>query len=172
MIIAMTTSALLCVSIARSRAMSSEGHQIDCKIEEFRRHMREPYSYSCDNRAEFDELCAVADECRESNWDGQGAAPVSEEAYRLAYRFLETLPVGFAKPGISPEPDGQLAFEWHSAPRRTFSVSISPDGNLHYAALLGPRKRYGTEPFFDEVPKVILDLAVEAISDADAGASK
>jgi hypothetical protein len=52
-----------------------------------------------------------------------------------------------------------LTLEWHSSPRRTLSVSITPEGDLHYAALLGPRKKaYGTEPFFDEVPKAILDL--------------
>jgi hypothetical protein len=38
------------------------------------------------------------------------------------------------------------------------SVSVSPDGELHYAALLGLSKAYGTEPFFGEAPRPILDL--------------
>gem|GEM_PF-6609959 len=37
-------------------------------------------------------------------------------------------------------------------------VSISADGNLHFAALLGLTKAYGTEPFVGEVPKIISDL--------------
>jgi hypothetical protein len=37
-------------------------------------------------------------------------------------------------------------------------VSISPDGELHYAALLGSAKTSGTEPFVGDVPKVICDL--------------
>jgi len=38
------------------------------------------------------------------------------------------------------------------------SVSVSPDGDLHFTAMLGPPRRNGTEPFFEEVPDVILDL--------------
>jgi hypothetical protein len=37
-------------------------------------------------------------------------------------------------------------------------VSITPEGDLHYAALIGPNKAYGTEVFFGEVPAGILDL--------------
>ena len=33
-----------------------------------------------------------------------------------------------------------------------------PEGDLHYSALIGPDKRYGTVAFLDDIPKVILDL--------------
>ncbi len=108
--------------------------------------------------AVFDELAGVAEECREPNWDGYGAEPVSQETYQIAFRFLEAFPLGSLAPSVGADPDGQLTLEWHRSPRRTLSVSVSADGELHYAALLGPSKSYGTEQFFDEVPQVILDL--------------
>jgi hypothetical protein len=48
--------------------------------------------------------------------------------------------------------------EWHRSRRRTLSVSVSPEGELHDAALIGPNRAFGTETFFDEVPVTIVDL--------------
>jgi hypothetical protein len=48
--------------------------------------------------------------------------------------------------------------EWYHSPRRTLSISFSKNSELHYAALLGASKTYGTEPFFGDVPKIIVDL--------------
>jgi hypothetical protein len=98
------------------------------------------------------------EQCREQNWDGYGAASVEDETYRQAYRFIESLPWGMPVPTVGAEPDGHVTLEWHRSPRRTLSVSISPDGDLHYAALLGISKAYGSEPFFDEAPAAILNL--------------
>ncbi|VVM04933.1 hypothetical protein MAMC_00313 [Methylacidimicrobium cyclopophantes] len=103
-------------------------------------------------------LYTVAEECRSPNWDGYGAVPVSEEAYRLAYRFLEALPLGYAMPTVGVEPDGQITFEWHRSARRTLSVSIDPEGRVHYSALLGARKEHGEEPFFRELPQRVGEL--------------
>ena len=110
------------------------------------------------NKEVLKELGAVAEECGTSNWDGYGAEPVSEAAYKLARRFLEALAPGTHRPSIGAEPDGQMTMEWHRSAHHTLSVSVSPDGDLHYAALVGPNKAYGTEAFSGDVPKVILDL--------------
>jgi len=115
-------------------------------------------SFSFGHRSVFDALCAVAEEYASPNWDGDNAEPIEDQAYQCAYRFLEALPLGSPPPSISPEPDGHIAIEWYRSPRRTLSVSISPTGDLHYAALLGPRETYGTEPFFGEIPKAVSDL--------------
>lgn len=104
------------------------------------------------------ELFQTFEECREPNWDGYGAQPVREETYRLAHQFLAALPLRTPAPSIGAEPDGHLTAEWYRSPQRTLSVSISPDGNLYFAALLGSAKNYGTEPFIGEVPKIISDL--------------
>jgi hypothetical protein len=92
------------------------------------------------------------------NWDGCEASAVSQDTLRNAYSFLESLPIGFPAPSIGAEPDGHLTLEWHRSGRRTLSVSVSPDDELHYAGLFGPSRVYGTEAYFGEVPHSILDL--------------
>ena len=104
-----------------------------------------------------EELADVWEECREPNWDGYDALPVTWDTYNNAKRFLLALPFGIPTPSVGAEPDGHVTLEWHHSRRRTLSVSISPDDELHYAALLGPGKTCGTEPFFGEIPRIILD---------------
>lgn len=106
----------------------------------------------------LDDLSLTFEECREANWDGYQAMPVSEDTYQLAAQFLKALPLGASMPAIGAEADGHLTMEWYRSPRRTLSVSISSEGELHYASLMGASKAYGTEPFFGEVPEVIMSL--------------
>jgi hypothetical protein len=108
--------------------------------------------------AVFEELAAVAEECGRGDWDGHDAMPVTKDAYDNAFRFLEALPLGTPAPSVGAEPDGHLTLEWHRSGRRTLSVSISPEDDVHYSALFGPGTGYGTEPFFGDVPAAILDL--------------
>ncbi len=165
MIIAMTTTALIYYGAASTRAVSDAARHVADQIETGRRHLQNSVSLSPGGKRVCDDLCAVAEECKIPNWDGHGAMPVSEETYRLAYRFIESLPLGIPAPSVGAEPDGHLTLEWHRSLRRTLSVSIGPDGDAHYAALLGPRKKaYGTEPFFDEIPKTILDLIAQVMA--------
>jgi hypothetical protein len=102
-----------------------------------------------------EELGTVWEECRNPNWDGFGALAVSQDSLRNTYMVLESLPLGFPLPSIGAEPDGQLTIEWHRSPSQTFSVSVDPEGLLHYAGLFGPNRRFGTEVFYDEIPEVI-----------------
>jgi hypothetical protein len=114
----------------------------------------------CSNTFEAlsNELAAVWSECREPNWDGFEAVPVTSDTLRNAYLFLEALPLGFPVPSIGAEPDGELTLEWYRSARRTLSISVSSHGDLHFAALLGPNRIYGTEAFFGDVPDTIVDL--------------
>lgn len=135
------------------------------------RSSAEPESSALDhNRAElFNELDKAGEEFRNENWDGYGAIPVSEETFRIARRFILAIPPYIPNPTLGAEPDGHITFEWYRSPRCTVSVSVSPEGDLHYAALREiPRnllgrpaalsKTYGTEVFSDEIPEVILGL--------------
>lgn len=105
-----------------------------------------------------DELATVWEDCRQPNWDGYQARAVSQDALRNAYCFLESLPLGFPPPSIGAEPDGDLTMEWHHSARRTLSVSVTAAGELHFAALFGPNRVWGTEAFFGDVPDNILNL--------------
>ena len=106
----------------------------------------------------LEELEAVTAGCREANWDGYGAAPVRSESVRSAREFLLALPLGTEAPTIGAEPDGEVTLEWYRSPRYVLSVSCGATGDLHYAATLGMRKAYGTEPFFGAAPRIILEI--------------
>jgi hypothetical protein len=106
----------------------------------------------------FEELLKTFEECREPNWDGYGAQAVSEETYHLAHQFLAALPLSTPVPSIGAEPDGHITVEWHRSPQRTLSVSVSSEGDLHYAALLEAERICGTETFRARMPQVLADL--------------
>lgn len=105
-----------------------------------------------------EDLYKRVEQCSSANWDGYGAIPVARETFMRACNFLEALPLGTTAPSVGVEPDGNLTLEWYRSPRRILSVSISPEGELHYAALLGHRKIYGTEPFCGELLGIILEI--------------
>jgi hypothetical protein len=113
------------------------------------------------NQPAIDELGEVWEECRNPDWDGYGALPVEQTTLTAAYCILDTLPFGFRLPSIGAEPDGQLTLEWRTGPHRVLSVSVDPDGYLHYAGLFGPNKRYGTLALFSTVPSELLQLVQE-----------
>ena len=104
------------------------------------------------------ELEPIYAECRTPNWDGYGAQAVAEDTFALACKVLDSLPVGMPAPSVGAEPDGHLTLEWHRSAQRTLSLSISPEGDLHYAALIGANTACGTEHFHGEMPDQIMSL--------------
>lgn len=112
------------------------------------------------DRAKSD-LDEKAWDCRDNNWDGYGALPVTKDCRRMALKFLEAMPWGWRSPEIGVEPDGQITLDWHRTCRRTLSVSVDPDGYLHYAAMLGLNKVNGREVFYGEIPERILNLIAQ-----------
>ena len=105
-----------------------------------------------------DELAETWEECSQPDWDGYNALPVTPDSFANAERLLLSLPLGTELPSIGAIPSGHISLEWHHSRRRTLTVTVDEDGDLHYAALLGPGRVCGTEPFFDETPQIILDL--------------
>jgi len=121
------------------------------------RHLRESSAFGIESVLRK-ELADIWLDCRKPDWDGYEAIPVSWDSFSCAYDLLNSLSLGFPRPSIGAEPDGQITLEWYRSPHRTLSVSVSPDAELHYAALLGPARTCGTEPFFGVIPAIISDL--------------
>lgn len=153
------------LSFGTTRGASETARFVAEQLEQGIRRLLESHSLGLAARRTFEQLDVVADDCSAPGWDGYGALPVTPETVRQAIRFLEALPFGTPAPSIGAEPDGQVTFEWYRSPRRILSVSVSPEGEIHYSALLGSSKAYGTEPFFGEVPRVILQLIHRVGSD-------
>src|SRR5437868_2072164 len=96
------------------------------------RKPREEFRHSVLGHQEaFEELAEVYKECRNPGWDGYGAKAVEQETLRGTYLLIESLPLGFPRPSISAQPDGQLTLEWYRTPTRTLSLSVDPDGFIH-----------------------------------------
>lgn len=150
--------------VIRTPGFSDAARFVQFATQAKRRHLQESRSLGSAGTLN-EELGAVWQKCREPGWDGFNALPVETDALRNAYLLLESLPLGIPKPSIGAEPDGCLTLEWHRSARRTLSVSVTPDGNLHYAALLGPNRTYGTEAFFGEIPDPILELIQRVCGD-------
>ena len=93
--------------------------------------------------------------CQQPNWDGEGAEAISAETHEVARRLLESLPSDAPLPCLSAEPDGQLNFEWYQAPRRLLSASISSNGTLYWAALIGSEDPRGSCQFMDQFPQTL-----------------
>lgn len=144
---------------------SGAAEYVDRQIAKGQEQLRKAILFGAGVKAAIEELHDIADECGSMGWDGYGAEPVGQETIRQSERFLNALPLGLAAPSVGVEPDGQITLEWYQSPRRILSVSISPEGELHYAALLGYSRRYGTEPFFGEIPAEILQLVHRAVSE-------
>ena len=107
-------------------------------------------------RAAMESLDEIWQRCQHENWDGEGGDAIQAETRKVACRLLAALPNGWPLPSISPEPDGHLNFEWYQAPRRMLSVSISSDGTLYWAALIGSEDPRGSCEFVDQFPQTLL----------------
>ncbi len=119
-------------------------------------HLTESETFS--RQPAYEELWDVWQSCKDPNWDGYGALPVEQETFHNAYCLIEALPLGYPLPSVGAEPDGHLTLEWYRHPRWTLSVSVSPEGTLHYAALLGTEDPRGSCHFFGDVSENLLFL--------------
>ena len=131
---------------------------IDLAARQYREEFRKS---SLGHREALEELGDVWDECRYPDWDGYGALPVEQDTLRAAYSLIESLPLGFPRPSIGAEPDGQLTLEWRKSPRHILSVSVDPDGYLHYAGIFGTDKSHGSITYFSTPPDKLLQLVRE-----------
>jgi hypothetical protein len=140
---------------------SEAAASLDMQMSRVRQHLRNSRSLGWGEDPVLDDLAELAHECQLPNWDCYGALPVSEQAIAMAKQFLKSLPIGVKAPAIGASPAGNVTFEWYRSVRNILSVSITPIGEIHYAALQGLSSTYGTEMFYDETPAKILGIIDE-----------
>ena len=143
--------------VVLNRTNSDAAKQLDQQLQKVSRRLHRSVALGAESVVRGD-LANTYVECSEPNWDGFNALPVSFDSFLLAERFLIALPLGIKRPCAGAEPDGQMTLEWYSGIRRTISISFDPEGKIHYAALMGASKAFGTESFVYEIPDTILEL--------------
>lgn len=119
-------------------------------------HLKAAQSLSDGRDKVQEDIMAVAESCAKPGWDGYGADAVTRRTLWNARAVIEALPEGMAMPSVGAEADGQITLEWYRNPNWVLSVSVSPEGNLHYAAMLGSARAQGTEQFLGQFPESIL----------------
>lgn len=159
MIAEMITSAYLNYSSPGTRGNSESAHFLARQIEDLRqKDLLLPDFYFSLLKRTLPELTELIKNSSHPGWDGYNALPVSSQAYNVTLEFLRALPNTLPIPSVGADPDGHVTLEWYNNPHRTLSISVSPEGELHYAALLGPNKAYGTEIFYGSAPENIVEL--------------
>lgn len=119
--------------------------------------------------AALSQLAAVAAECANDDWDGNGAVGIDPMAVRSAERFVRALPEDLPLPEFTPEPDGSMSLDWIQSRNRLLSLSIGGTGRLAYAWLDGTDKGHGVAGFDGRhVPPRVLE-AIVSIAGRHAG---
>jgi len=165
MILELAVSTVLTTSSLTS-GTSDTAKYVEVERRNIREHVEHSQTFGSALEKARQELTELGNECAEPNWDGYGASPINPAAYSNACRFLDNLPLGVRLPSPGIDPDGELTFEWYRSPRRTLSISVSEEGDLNYAALIGSSRAHGREPFLGNIPQTIAEL----ISRVDGGA--
>lgn len=94
--------------------------------------------------------------CREGNWNGEDAEPISEETALRAIDLLVALPSYLPVPDIFPDPSGAIAFEWYRRPKHRLVLSIYGNGTIEFAGLLGTGNEiYGEARLGNDLPEII-----------------
>jgi hypothetical protein len=104
----------------------------------------------------YDQLIDVFVQSSQAGWEGEDSDAVDRGTLMIAKQIVESLPMVYRTPAITGEPDGHINLEWYVHPRRILTVSINPNGILHWAALIGAEDPRGSCPFYGEMPRTLL----------------
>jgi len=97
-------------------------------------------------------------ECSRSGWDGYDAPAISFLTASNALEFIRTIPLSVPLPEISATSAGDITFEWAQTARRIVTVATSENGEVHYAALNGLRRTFGSYPIDGTFEPVLTEL--------------
>jgi hypothetical protein len=113
------------------------------------------------------EISGVAAEHSQPDWNGEGAASISQLAADQAVAFIRALPRGFPMPEIAPEPDGSISLDWIRARSRMLSISVGMSERLAFAWIDGTDRGHAVARFDgDRIPPLILERIRETMGHA------
>jgi hypothetical protein len=118
------------------------------------------------------EVLAVAAKHGQSDWDGEGADPVSVFAADRAIAFIHALPGSVPVPEVAPESDGSISLDWVCSRSRVLSISIGVSDRLAFAWLDGTDQGHAVARFDGErIPSLILERIRETMGHASVRAA-
>ena len=140
-----------------SDAVSNEANCVQKLFHQTRHELWSSVSLGYSREACRNQLIEAWRQATTKGWDGYDAEPIHAAAVASAYAFIDAFPSNVPLPEVAVDPDGEISFDWFSAPRRQFSISIGPNNVLSYAGLFGTDKVAGSERFQGTVPKAFVD---------------
>ena len=148
-------------SIQSGKSFALESQDIEHKYEVILEQFKKAESIGRNSEIEpiIDELTEIFNSCSHDNWDGYGANAISENTYLEAKKIINMLSSPFLNvplPEITPEPDGDIAFEWNDNYGRTFVFSIDDNQSITYAGIFGSNKTQGFEILGDFLPGTLI----------------
>ena len=146
-------------SLARAgSAISSEAQTVRRAAGAVADHVERSQALFGGKAAAISQLWALANECAEPAWDGDGALPINQLTVFKAVAFIRALPEVVPLPEFAPEPDGSVSLDWIRSRNRLFSLSVGTSNRLAYAWLDGTDKGHAVAHFDgDIIPPRILD---------------
>ena len=108
--------------------------------------------------AAISQLRALANECAEPDWDGNGARAIKPLTLLMAETFVRAMPDGLPLPEFAPEPDGSISLDWIQTRNRLFSLSVGTNHHLAFAWVDGADKGHGVARFDEaSIPRRVAD---------------
>ena len=106
------------------------------------------------------ELTSFLDPQVATSWLGASSKGADFPAVQAGLRFLALLPPTYlANIELAPEIDGAIGLDWYLNPEKQLSITLSANGELHYAAIVGPIERASGRLLFDDsIPEEIARL--------------
>lgn len=135
----------------RESGTSEAASRLNQQFEEFVRHYAAP-------RLEIlvPEIASLVRDASQGATDYEMAA-ISPDTARQALTFALLLPNSLPIPEISPDPDGDISFDWIGKTGKMFSASIDETGRIAYAGRFGERSKiHGVEQLANSLPQEIL----------------
>jgi hypothetical protein len=111
----------------------------------------------------FAKLMAIATNCVQADWDGDGAQPINEMAVQNAEAFIRAIPDDMPMPEFAPEPDGYISLDWMDGQHSLFSLSVGADNRLAYAWLAGTNKGHAVARFDGITIPPMIKSGVESV---------
>jgi len=140
-----------------SDAVSNEGTCVQKLFRKTRQDLRSSVFLGYSRETCQNQLIEAWQQARTKGWDGYDADAVQPSALNSAYAFIDAFPSNVPMPEVAIDPDGEVSFDWFSAPRRQFSISVGANNVLSYAGLFGHDKVSGSERFQGTIPRVFVD---------------
>jgi len=140
-----------------SDAVSNEANCVQKLFHQTRQELWSSVSLGYSRETCRNQLMEAWRQATTKGWDGYGADAVHPNAVINAYTFIDAFPSNIPMPEVAVDPDGEISFDWFSAPRRQFSISVGANNVLSYAGLFGRDKVAGSERFQGTVPRVFVD---------------